>query len=238
MGIKTVTNFGKFSTHTFVSLVFLFWASFAMAEEESDGLSFDGLKALQETNVHMAYIDPEADFSVFTSVAILEPHVTFRSNWRRDQGRGRSRNRVSNSDMDRIKRDVAALFKDEFTNRLESRGFDVVNYSGEDVLVLRPAIIDLDVSAPDTMSGGRSRTYTASVGAATLYIELFDSTSGAIVGRAADRRSARNGGGFATRANRVTNRAAASREFRVWADKLIDFLESHYIEASSEAEEP
>jgi hypothetical protein len=233
-----MSNSGNFTLRTFVSLVFFFSASMAMAEEESDGLSFDGLKALEETRVAMAYIDPEADFSVFTRVSILEPHVAFRSNWRRNQNRSRSSRRVSTSDMDRIKRDVGALFKDEFTSRLESRGFEVVNYADEDVLVLRPAIIDLDVSAPDTMSGSRSRTYTASVGAATLYIELFDSTSGAIVGRAADRRTARNGAGFATRANRVTNRAAASREFRVWADKLIDFLESHYIETPNEVEAP
>lgn len=233
-----MTKFGLSITHTLIALVFLFWTSFTIAEEEADGLSFDGLKALEETRVHMAYIDPEADFSVFTRVSILEPHVAFRSNWRRDQNRSRSSRRVSTSDMDRIKQDVSALFKNEFTNRLESRGFEVVNDAGEDVLVLRPAIIDLDVSAPDTMSGSRSRTYTAGVGAATLYIELFDSTSGAIVGRAADRRNARNGAGFATRANRVTNRAAASREFRVWADKLIDFLESHYIEAPDEAEAP
>ena len=55
-----------------------------------------------------------------------------------------------------------------------------------DVLLRRPAIIDLDIAAPDTMSAGRSRTFTTSTGAATLYIELFDSASGASIGRAAD----------------------------------------------------
>ena len=82
--------------------------------------------------------------------------------------------------------------------------------------------------------GGRSRTYTASTGAATLFLELFDSLSGDIVGRAVDRRAANNSGGFAMQANRVTNRANARREFRVWADKLVEFLESHYLEAPAE----
>jgi len=205
------------------------------AEEEEQMVSFDGLVAIEESNVYMAYIDPNADFSVFQRVAILDPHVAFRSNWRRDQNRSRSRN-VRISDMERIKEDVASLFKDVFTEQLEAAGFDVVNYAGDDVLVLRPAIVDLDVSAPDTRSGGRSRIYTTATSAATLYIELFDSVTGAIVGRAADRRAAGRTSGFATVSNRVTNRANARREFRVWADKLIEFLNQHYVEAKAEAE--
>ena len=63
------------------------------------------------------------------------------------------------------------------------------------------------------------------------YLELFDSLSGDIVGRAADRRGARSSS-FATVSNRVTNRADARREFRVWADKLIEFLNEHYVEAN------
>jgi hypothetical protein len=130
---------------------------------------------------------------------------------------------------------VASLFKDVFAEQLEAAGFDVVNYVGEDVLILRPAIVDLDVSAPDVRSAGGSRTYTASGGAATLYVELFDSLSGDIIGRAADRRASGRGG-FATRSNRVTNRADARREFRVWADRLIEFLNEHYVEAEIETE--
>ena len=205
------------------------------AEEEEAAVSFDGLVVVEGSRVHMAYIDPDADFSVFHRVAILDPHVAFRSNWQRDVNRSRSRN-VRTSDIERIKEDVAGLFKDVFTEQLEAAGFEVVNYAGEDVLVLRPAIVDLDITAPDVRSAGRSRTYTANTGAATLYIELFDSLSGAIIGRAADRRSGGRSGGFATVSNRVTNRADARREFRVWADKLIEFLNEHYVEADAETE--
>jgi hypothetical protein len=206
----------------------------ASAEEEAAYVTFDGLVAIEGSRVHMAYIDPKADFSVFQRVAILDPHVAFRSNWQRDQNRSRSRN-VRASDVERIKEDVAGLFKDVFTEQLEAAGFDVVNFADEDVLVLRPAIVDLDVTAPDVRSAGRSRTYTAGGGAATLYIELFDSLSGDIIGRAADRRASGRGG-FATRSNRVTNRADARREFRVWADQLIEFLNEHYVEAKAENE--
>ena len=215
--------------------VFLLMPILGNAEEEAN-VTFDGLVVVEDSSVYVAYIDPKADFSVFQRVSILDPHVAFISNWQRDQNRSRSRN-VRASDVDRIKEDVAGLFKEVFAEQLEAAGYEVVNYAGEDVLILRPAIVDLDVTAPDVRSAGRSRTYTATGSAATLYLELFDSLSGDIVGRAADRRGAGNRGGFATASNRVTNRADARREFRVWADQLVEFLNSHYVEASAEADE-
>lgn len=60
-----------------------------------------------------------------------------------------------------MKEDVAGIFADVFTEQLEAAGFEVVNYADEDVLILRPAVIDLDISAPDVQRSGRSRTYTA-----------------------------------------------------------------------------
>jgi hypothetical protein len=217
-------------------LVFLLSPILGSAEEEEEkaNVSFDGLVAIEGSRVHIAYIDPNADFGAFQRVAILDPHVAFRSNWQRDQNRSRSRN-VRASDIERIKEDVASLFKDVFAERLEAAGFDVVNYVDEDVLILRPAILDLDVASPDVRSAGRSRTYTASGSAATLYLELFDSLSGAIIGRAVDRRASGRGG-FATRSNRVTNRADARRELSAWADQLIEFLNEHYVEADVETE--
>jgi hypothetical protein len=78
------------------------------------------------------------------------------------------------------------------------------------------------------MSAERSRTFTASAGAATLYIELFDSVSGAIIGRAADRQAVRNAAGSVSWSNRVTNTAEARCMFGRWADLLRNFLDTHY----------
>jgi hypothetical protein len=200
-------------------------ATGALAEEQAQ-TTFDGLVRVEGARVAMAYVDPNADFSVFKRVAILDPFVSFRSNWKRDQNRSRTRN-LRASDVERIKTDVSALFRDVFIERLEAAGFEIVTEAGDDVLVLRPAIIDLDVTAPDTRRAGRSRTYTASAGAATLYIELFDSVSGDILGRAADRRASRRGG-MMTWSNRVSNRAEARRMIGRWADKLIEFLAQDY----------
>ena len=216
-----------------IAVVLLLAASFSsQAAEDEAARTWDGLVMLEETDVYAAFVDPAADFGVFRRVALIRPSVAFRSNWQRDQNRSRSRN-VRASDVERIKEDVADLFMDVFTEQLESAGYEVVNYADEDVLIVRPAVIDLDVSAPDTRGGGRSRTYTATAGAATIFVELFDSLTGDLIGRATDRRTARRAGGFMTQANRVTNRADARRELRVWADQLIGFLDQHYVKAAA-----
>ncbi len=205
----------------------------AVGAEEHEETTWDGLVQIEDASGAAVFIHPDADFSVFRRVSILEPSVAFRSNWRRDQNRGRSTN-VSASDVERIQADVASLFVDAFTQQLEAAGYDIVNYVDEDVLIVRPAIVDLDINAPDTNRAGRNRTYTTSAGAATLFVELYDALTGELIGRAVDRRTAGRRGGFATRSNRVTNRADASREFRRWADQLVAFLDEHYIDPETE----
>ena len=198
----------------------------ALAEDSAEP-RFDGLVPVKDARVAMAYVDPDADFTVFKRVAILDPYVSFRSNWRRDQNRSRSRN-IRAADIERIQTHAAAIFRDVFVERLEAAGFHITEEAGDDVLVLRPAIIDLDITAPDIRTTGRSRTYTATNGAATLYIELMDSVTGDLLGRAADRQAARRAGGMMSWNNRVTNTAEARIMFGRWADKLVEFLEQHY----------
>ena len=211
-----------------LALVALLAGAPAVSADETTDL-FANLAPVEDADVAMAYIDPEADFTVFKRVMILDTYVAFRSGWQRDQRRGTRGIGVTTRDMERIKGDVATLFNEVLADRLQANdGYEVVTETGDDVLLIRAAIIDLDITAPDTSSPGRSRTFTASSGAATLYIELFDSVSGQIVGRAADRQVVRTSGGWMSWTNRVTNAADARRVFGGWADQLRGFLDSHY----------
>lgn len=219
---------------TFTICVFCCTLSLAAFADETASKSFDSLITVEDAEMAVAYIDPDADFGAFTKVMILEPYVAFQSNWERDQRRGSrgTSGRVSARDMDRIKADVASMFREVFTDVLEANdGFEVVDESDYDVLLLRPAIIDLDITAPDTNSAGRSTTFVASAGAATVYIELFDSVSGSIIGRAADRRAARNNSRMSW-SNRAMNRSEGRRMMTVWAERLRTFLDTHYTEAT------
>lgn len=201
----------------------------AVAAAEEEAVSFDGLVRVESSTIAIVFKNPDADFSVFQRVAILEPYVAFRSNWERDQNRSRTRN-IRASDVERIRADVAALFLEVFKDRLEAGGYEVVEEAAEDVLELRPAIIDLDITAPEVRTAGQSRSYTTSGGAATLLLELFDSLSGQIIGRGIDRQAANRSGGRVSWSNRITNTADARRMFQGWADALVAKLKKSYTE--------
>ncbi len=177
----------------------------------------DGLVSVPDAKMAAAYVHPDADFSGYDKFLILEPYVAFKKNWERDQQR--SVHRVSTSDMEDMKRRTAEVFMEVFTETLEAGGYSIVTEADFDVLIIRPAIIDLDVTAPDTMSAGRSRTYTTQAGAATLFIELYDSVTGDILARAVDRKAARGSMHFEI-SSRAKNLQEARRVMKKWATLL------------------
>jgi hypothetical protein len=126
--------------------------------------------------------------------------------------------------MEKIKTGLAADLRKIFTEELQKGGYEVVQEGGDDVLVLRPAIIDLDVAAPDTMEPGRSRSFSTSAGAMTLYLEVYDGASGEILVRAVDPKEARDNGRMMWQTS-VTNRAEADRMLRKWAVLLREALD-------------
>ena len=214
-----------------VSLVLLV-AGFAYSpafadEEEPVQQTHDGLVLVPDRRIALAYMDPDADLSVYNKIMILDCYVAFKKDWQKGKSGAGSRITVSASDVERIKADTAALFRDVFTEKLaEDDGYEIVTAAGEDVLLVRAAIIDLDITAPGNTTAERTRTYTATSGSATLFIELYDSTTGDILARAADRKVATNSGFGLTYTNRVTNRADARRIFDTWAELLRDKLDA------------
>ena len=192
-------------------------------------VSDDGLELVEGTRVDAVYRAPDADFSHFNRVHISDVKVSFRANWLRDQNRGSLSHRVSQQDADTIKAAIAASFQRIFTEELEKGGYQVVaevNPGGDnrDLLLLLPAIVDLDVAAPDTMTPGRSRTFTASAGSMALQLEFRDSITGDTLGRIYDSREAPDNGRMMI-SNSVTNTSEANRMLRRWARMLVDGLD-------------
>ena len=74
-----------------------------------------------------------------------------------------------------MKTGLAAEFKKVFTEELQDKGgYQVVETAGPDVLVLRPALVNVEVNAPDIMSAGVNATVVRSAGQMTLFLELWD----------------------------------------------------------------
>lgn len=185
--------------------------------------SWDGLVNVDARRLDAAFLLPGADFRPYTKVMLDEPEVAFRQNWMRDVNRGTrgTSGRVTERDATRILDSVSAGKIDLFTNAFNNAGFEVVTREGPDVLRVRTAIVNLVVNAPDTMSAGRSTTFTANAGETTLILEARDSMTNALLARVIDRRETRSLPG---RANRVTNtadfRSLANDWARIAADRL------------------
>lgn len=198
----------------------------ATTGDDLPAMTSDGLTRIESKNVDAVYWQEGATLEGYNSILILEAPVSFRKDWMRDYNRNQmsTGTRVRESDMERIKSELGKAFQAEFSKVLTDRGYTIVDKSGDDVLLLRPAIIDLDVTAPDLRSATQTRTYVTDPGAMTLYMELYDSVTGDKFGEVADRQRGRDTG-VMTWSNSVNNRAEANRILRRWASLLADALD-------------
>ncbi len=177
--------------------------------------SWDGLVEVNSPRMDVAFLAPGADFRPFGKVMLDKPEVAFRQNWLRDVNRGtRGAARVTQADADRILAAVASDTTDIFAEEFRRGGYEVVTAPGPDVLRLRTGVVDLVVNAPDVSTAGRSRTFTANAGEATMVIEARESQGNGLMARALDRRETRR---IAGQANRVTNTADFRALARDWA---------------------
>jgi hypothetical protein len=181
-------------------------------------VTHDGLERVPDSKMARAWVKPGVDFSQYTEVGLLDCLVSFKTNWRMNHQGVRTR------DMERIKSALSDEFRNVFTEALATGGYPVVENADDHVLLIRPAIIDLDVAAPQTSSGGRSDSFTTSPGTMTLVVELYDSVSSEILARAIDRRRARNVGNIQWTTS-GTNRDAARKILGRWANLLVSRLD-------------
>lgn len=204
-------------------LALLLGAGALAADKDLPAVSHDGLE-LRQGKADVVYVRSGVDFSQYQRIAILDCPVAFSKSWERDQ-RSRAQ-RLDAGDLGKIKQGLSEEFRKVFIDELQNKGgYAVVEVGGDDVLVLRPAIMDLYVTAPDTMAPGRSYTLSDSAGAMTLYLEFYDSVTGQILARAVDRQSGRGVGRIQWQ-NSVTNRAEADRILRRWAEGLRKALDN------------
>jgi hypothetical protein len=193
-------------------------------KQELPEVDKDGLHLIKGSKAAVAYALPGTNLGKYSKVMLLDCYVQFKDNWEREYNMDQIglEGRVGDKDMERIKKDLADEFRKEFTETLTKDGHPVVDAAGPDVLLLRPAIINLDVTAPDTMRSSRGNTWVRSAGSMTLYMELYDSETNTLLARVADPRYDPDNG--AEIANRVTNKSAADRIIRTWAEALSQHL--------------
>ena len=217
-------------------LLLLFSASLSAVADDKNKIpeyTVEGLKLVPNTkNMALVWAEPGAELTQYKRVYLVEPYVAFKKNWKRDQNRGRLK--ISSSDMERIKTNVKDLFMEVFTEELMEGGYTLAQERAEDVLIVKPAIVDLDVNAPDIRSSSMNSTYTTSAGSMTLYLELYDSETDDLLAKALDRKADRESA-FMQWQTGTANRAAAKRLMKPWAKALREALDKAREPVSQEA---
>lgn len=211
---------------TAVLLPFAFLLFASGINHASDNLppkTFEGLELVIDDGFSSVYIEPGLNLTQYKRVYLDDAYVAFKKDWQRNQNQS-SANRISASDMDKIKAELGLLFREVFSQTLQDNGYQLTTDVAKDVLQIKPAIINLNVVSPVGKAGSNVVTYSESAGEMTLYLELYDSLSGDILARAIDRKQDRQTAYFMWQ-NRVSNRAAARRILQVWANTLSQGLD-------------
>jgi hypothetical protein len=186
--------------------------------------TWDNLVEVKSPRLDLVYLAPGADFRTYTKVMLDPTEVAFRKNFVRDYNSTATidlNDRMSDSDVARMTDEARKGFEAVFRETWEKAGYQVVTAAGPDVLRVRTAVLDLYVTAPDLRSPQHSMTFSQDAGEATLVLEARDSVTGAILGRAVDKRTV---GDMRGMRSSVSNRADFERTFRTWAERSAEGL--------------
>jgi hypothetical protein len=179
--------------------------------------SWDGLIEVKPKRMDAAFLLPGADFRPYTKVMIDPTQVAFQKDWqKRINDSRRLSDRVDDDQAQKILATARTNFDDVFVEEFTKAGYAIVKAPAPDVLRISTAVVNLYINAPDTMSAGRSYSFTAEAGEATLVIEVRDSPTNALMGRVLDRRETRGSAGMQMSTS-VTNQAEFRALFRQWA---------------------
>jgi hypothetical protein len=185
-----------------------------MAQDEKT--TWDNLQLVKSGRSQRLYLLPGVSFQPYSKILLDTPEVAFRKNWMRDFNQSRSLSmRVDQADIDRVSREVSSSFGAILAEQYQKAGYQVVRAPGPDVLRIRTGVIDLAVFAPDLPSASRSYSASWEAGEATLVVEARDSQSGALLGRALDRRLAGDRQPYLR--TRASNKVDFNRMFGEWA---------------------
>jgi hypothetical protein len=192
--------------------------------------SWDGLVQVKPKRMDAAYLLPGADFRPYTKLMIDPTEVAFQKDWqKRINDTRRMSDRVDDEQAQKILAAARTNFDDVFVEEFTKAGYTIVKEPGPEVLRISTAVVNLYINAPDTMSAGRSYSFTTEAGEATLILEVRDSMTNALMGRALDRRETQGGAGMQMTSS-VTNQVEFRALFRRWANtaaKGLEELKSH-----------
>ena len=195
------------------------------AAAASGAVSSDGLRLVKNTELGRVYVRPGATLKPYTKFAILNCYVSFAPNWREDMQTNFNM-QITQEQVQQTEAAIAAEFKDVFVTQLEQGGFPMVTTAASDVLVLRPALINIYITAPQNLADPDSTTISSTTGQLTLFLELYDSVTNQLLARVIDPESVSATDGTFMWQTRAGNITAGREAMTRWADILRQRMEA------------
>jgi hypothetical protein len=192
--------------------------------KEKPPQEWDGLVRRENKKLDNVYVRPNVEFKGYKRVSLGPVEVKFDKDWDPNSGTRGVSGRLSNEDIQKIRTELAALFRDEFTKHLAKGGYTVVEEAGDDVLAVQAALINLYINAPEKMTAGRSYSFTMDAGRVTLVMQLDDSVTGQTLARVVDSQQGMDTGRMQWTTS-VSNSAEARRIVGIWSDALRKALD-------------
>ena len=183
--------------------------------------TWDGLVQVKSKKFALAYLAPGADFSVYHKVMIDPVEIAFKKNYVRDYNSSHRDlgSRIRDSDVERMVEEGSKSATSIFAKAFSDAGYQVVSEPGPDVVRAHIGVIDIYVNAPDIRSAGRRTVAAPEAGYASFVVEARDSMTGALLGRALDKKYA--GDSIGRIRTSVSNRADFEALFRSWSKQAV-----------------
>ena len=165
------------------------------------------------------WVNPDTDWTRFDSLYLWTAEFQYRDVGPARRSRGNLMNTRQRefgiSDTDREK--FEEVLSDAFVKEIQkAKNFEIVDDPRPTSLIMRGAVLDIISRVPpDTV--GRSEIYLASVGEATLVLELIDASNGEVAAVVAERRAFQSGTGQIDAFSTPTNNATIIADVRRWA---------------------
>lgn len=184
--------------------------------------TFDGLQRVQNGRLQTVYRSPNAKLSAYTKLLVRPVEVQFSKG--SDAQHQSALYNMQEGDREKIRQELASAFRDVFRRKLQTEGgYVLVDDSGWDVLEVRAAIINLNITSPTTPTAESAKTYTIGAEEMTLIAELHDSVTGEVLTRAYDRRKTKGSWQWS---DSISDTDSARQVMGTWADALRNALDA------------
>jgi hypothetical protein len=191
----------------------------------------DGLERVAARSIGGVYRLPGASFLPYHRVMVEPPSISFINDWRKNHPE------VNQAEFMRMLAETVTLFREEFTREFVELGsYTIAEDPDEDVLLVIPAIEELNIVAPDAGDGAGQRTYTRIPITMKITGDLRDAATSKLVGRVVMYHGDTQG--FGEMRVQITNRVTNAHEQRLAYSKWSRLVREAIDVAKAERPRP